>query len=89
MAALEAADSVVGLRPYNIASGEPRTVGEMATTLAAAIGGPSPVVTGEFRAGDVRHITASPDRARRDLGFVARVPFGAGMAEFATAPLRR
>jgi len=79
----------VGLRPYNIASGEPSTVGEMASALAAGFGGPDPVVTGEFRAGDVRHVTASPDRARRDLGFVAGVPVDAGLVEFATAPLRR
>ncbi len=89
VAALAAADGWVGLRPYNIASGEPRTVGDMASALAAGFGGPAaPVVTGEFRASDVRHVTASPDRARRDLHFVAEVPFAAGMAEFATAPLR-
>ena len=77
------------MRAYNIASGEPRTVGEMAGALAAALGGPAPVVTGEFRAGDVRHVAASPDAARRDLGFAARVRFDKGMAEFAAAPLRR
>jgi dTDP-L-rhamnose 4-epimerase len=60
----------------------------MASALAAGLGGPVPVVTGEFRAGDVRHVTAAADRARRDLGFVAEVSFEAGMVEFATAPLR-
>jgi dTDP-L-rhamnose 4-epimerase len=73
---------------YNVASGEPHTILDMANALADAFGGPAPEVTGRFRAGDVRHVVASPDRARRELGFAARVPFAAGIAEFATAPLR-
>ena len=77
-----------GLRCYNVASGEPHTVGEMAAALAAAFGSIEPAVTGEFRLGDVRHIVASPAAAARDLGFRARTPFAAGMAEFARAPLR-
>jgi dTDP-L-rhamnose 4-epimerase len=36
----------------------------------------------------VRHITASADRARRELGFRAAVSFEDGVREFATAPLR-
>lgn len=77
-----------GLRAYNVASGAPTTVGEMARALAEALGGPAPVVTGEFRAGDVRHIVAAPTRAARELGFQAGIRFAAGMAEFAHAPLR-
>ncbi len=76
------------LRAYNIASGEPHTVGELAAELAAACGGPAPVVTGEARPGDVRHIVASPERARSGLGFTARTEFAAGLAGFAGAPLR-
>jgi dTDP-L-rhamnose 4-epimerase len=76
------------LRCYNVASGEPHTVGEMATALAGAFGSVEPAVTGEFRLGDVRHIVASPAAAARDLGFRAQTPFAAGMAEFARAPLR-
>jgi dTDP-L-rhamnose 4-epimerase len=76
------------LRCYNVASGEPHTVGEMASTLAAAFGGIEPVVTGDFRLGDVRHIVASPAAAVRDLGFRAQIRFAEGMAEFAHAPLR-
>jgi len=85
------------LRCYNVASGEPHTVGEMASALAGAFGGSGgsgssggiePVVTGEYRLGDVRHIVASPEGAARDLGFRAQTRFAAGMAEFARAPLR-
>jgi len=77
------------LRAYNVASGIPHTVGEMASALAAAFGGGlEPKVTGDYRLGDVRHIVASPQAAADDLGFRAQVGFEAGMAEFATAPLR-
>jgi dTDP-L-rhamnose 4-epimerase len=69
------------LRAYNIASGTPRTVGDMAAALAHAAGGPEPVVTGQFRLGDVRHITASSERAERELGWAAKTPFDAGVAE--------
>jgi len=76
------------LRCYNVASGEPHTVGEMASELASGFGGIEPVVTGEYRLGDVRHIVASPEGAARDLGFRAQTRFAAGIAEFARAPLR-
>jgi dTDP-L-rhamnose 4-epimerase len=89
LAALDAvAGGPAGLRVYNVASGRPRTVGELAAALAAAMGGPPPVVTGEYRAGDVRHVMAAPDRARRELGFAASVRFDDGVAEFARAALR-
>ncbi len=77
-----------GLRCYNVASGEPHTVGEMAGALAAAFGDIEPVVTGDYRLGDVRHIVASPATAARDLGFRAQTRFADGIAEFAQAPLR-
>ena len=73
---------------FNIASGTPRTVLDMADALARAVGGPAPVVTGEWRAGDVRHVFASVDAAASELGFRAAADFEAGMAEFAAAPLR-
>lgn len=86
--ALAAGPDVSGA--LNVASGEPRTVGEMARALAAAFddGRISPVVTGEIRAGDVRHVFASPERAARVLGFRASVPFEMGMRAFAHEPLR-
>ena len=73
---------------YNVASGDPHTVGQMAAALAEAFGGPAPTVTGQYRLGDVRHVVASPERAAARLGFVAKVPFDRGLEEFATAPLR-
>lgn len=73
------------LTAFNTGSGEPHTVGETATALAAAHGGPAPVVTGEFRLGDVRHITADSARLRAELGWKPGVSFAEGTAEFASA----
>lgn len=75
-------------RAYNVGSARVHTVGDLAAALAAACAGPAPVHTGEFRLGDVRHITASSARIRAELGWRERWNFESGMAEFAQAPLR-
>jgi len=80
--------SGTGLRAYNVATGVPHTVGEMAAALAAACGGPAPVTTGEYRLGDVRHITASAERLTAELGWRAETAFADGMAEFAEGEAR-
>ncbi|MFF4657917.1 NAD-dependent epimerase/dehydratase family protein [Streptomyces sp. NPDC001381] len=85
VAALEAEAAPGALTAYNTGSGEPRTVGELARALAAACGGPEPVVTGEYRLGDVRHITADSSRLRAGLGWKPGVAFAEGMREFARA----
>jgi dTDP-L-rhamnose 4-epimerase len=85
--ALTAAPAVAGA--FNIGSGQPRSILEMACALADAFSGQlRPEVTGEFRLGDVRHVFASTDLAREVLGFTAREQFEAGMAEFAVSALR-
>jgi dTDP-L-rhamnose 4-epimerase len=76
------------VRAYNVGSGVPRTVGELAQALSVACAGPRPVVTGAWRAGDVRHVTASSQRLREELGWQPTADFAAGMAEFAAAPQR-
>jgi dTDP-L-rhamnose 4-epimerase len=75
---------------FNVCSGRPRSILEMAQTLADANSGnaPAPVITGDFRLGDVRHVFASAEKATGELGFTAQEDFAAGMAEFARAPLR-
>jgi dTDP-L-rhamnose 4-epimerase len=83
-----AIDGEPGFRAYNVASGAPRTVGDMARELALACGGPAPEVTGAYRLGDVRHVTGDPTLARQELDFVAAVRFADGVAEFAAASLR-
>ena len=91
---LAAVDWVLGrhggeVRPFNIGSGDVRTVGEVAEALcAAAAAAAGPIVTGEFRLGDVRHVTASNARALAELAWAPRECFADGMREFATASLR-
>ena len=90
---LAAIDRAGPLRAFNVASPEPRSVGDMARALAAAFGADEndvrwPVVTGRYRLGDVRHVFASTERASDDLGFTGTVDFASGMSSFARAPLR-
>ncbi len=77
-----------GFRAYNVGSGTPRTVGDLAAELATALDGPSPVVTGQWRLGDVRHITADSARIREQLGWVPREDFATGIRELATGGTR-
>jgi dTDP-L-rhamnose 4-epimerase len=74
-----------GVAAFNVGSGTPRTVGEMAKALATSLKGPSPVVTGRYRLGDVRHITADSSRLRAELCWEPKVDFEDGMAELAQA----
>ncbi len=86
--ALTAPHSVMG--SYNIATGHASTILQMADAVSSGVGdgGIAPIVTGEYRIGDVRHITASPDLARTTFGFVAQIDATSGLREFATAPMR-
>jgi len=86
--ALTTADAPQGA--FNVASGEPRSILEMAQALSDTHGpaAPRPTVTGDFRLGDVRHVFGSADKAAEQLGFEAREDFAAGMAEFSCSPMR-
>ena len=83
--ALGAGSSVGGA--FNVCSGEPRTIFDLARALHAALAGDddslAPRVTGGYRLGDVRHVFADPARAADELGFSASEDFAAGMAELA------
>jgi len=74
-------------RAYNVCSGEPVSILDIARYVCEG-GGGEPRVSGRFRPGDVRHVVASPERARRELGLTAEVPPGEGLRAFARAPLR-
>jgi dTDP-L-rhamnose 4-epimerase len=88
LAAIDWTARAEGSRAFNVGSGVVHTIGEIAQQLSEHSGGPAPVVTGEYRLGDVRHITASSDRLKTELGWAPQMSFEAGMREFATAPLR-
>ena len=83
--ALGAEPSVAGA--FNVCSGEPRTILDLARGLHAALAAGddslAPRVTAGYRLGDVRHVFADPARAADELGFTAREDFPAGMAELA------
>jgi dTDP-L-rhamnose 4-epimerase len=72
-----------GVRAFNVGSGTPRTVGQMASALAAAVDGPAPVITNKYRLGDVRHITADSSRLRDELDWRVENDFADGMKELA------
>jgi dTDP-L-rhamnose 4-epimerase len=74
-----------GVRAFNVGSGTPRTVGQMAAALAQALSGPKPIVTGKYRLGDVRHITADSTRLVDELGFRPSEDFTEGMHELSRA----
>jgi dTDP-L-rhamnose 4-epimerase len=74
---------------YNVCSGEPVPILRVAELVARGTGTEmTPVVSGRYRLGDVRHIVASPAKARRELAFSADVAPARGLPAFATAPLR-
>ncbi len=74
---------------FNVGSGVPITIREVATTLAelyapiASIGGEviQPQITNQFRKGDVRQCYAAISKIRKRLGFSADVSFERGMME--------
>jgi dTDP-L-rhamnose 4-epimerase len=77
-----------GFSAFNVCSGRPISIMEVATELCDARGDAPPVVTGQYRSGDVRHIVADPARAAEVLNFRAAVDPRDGLREFAFAPLR-
>jgi dTDP-L-rhamnose 4-epimerase len=68
------ADLAPGVTPLNIGSPDVTTVGGMAAILSEELHGLEPVVTGQYRLGDVRHITADCTLAERVLGWRAVQP---------------
>jgi dTDP-L-rhamnose 4-epimerase len=71
-----------GGRVYNVGTGRPTTVRQIAELLAQRLGLEiKPEITGRFRAGDIRHCFADISRARAELGFEPRVALEDGIDE--------
>ena len=70
---------------YNVASGQDRTVEEVAHALARAMGRPElgPEITGKTRSGDIRHNIADIGKIQRELGFSVNRDFERDLAELA------
>jgi dTDP-L-rhamnose 4-epimerase len=82
-------DFTAGFAAFNVCSGKPISILEVAAALCDARGDTlSPAITGQYRSGDVRHIVADPGRAAEVLGFRAAIDPRDGLRDFAFAPLR-
>jgi dTDP-L-rhamnose 4-epimerase len=77
-----------GFAAFNVCSGRPVSILDVASRLCEARDAAPPVITGDYRSGDVRHIVADPARGADVLGFRAAIDPRDGLAEFAFAPLR-
>lgn len=64
---------------FNIGSGVKMSLIEIAQTISNCYDGVSPIITGEFRAGDIRHCFADINNARAILGYSPRINFANGI----------
>jgi dTDP-L-rhamnose 4-epimerase len=71
-------------RAYNISSGVPMTVREVAERTVRALGSAiGPEITGRYRAGDIRHCFADITLARTTLGWEPHVTLEHGLQDLA------
>jgi dTDP-L-rhamnose 4-epimerase len=65
----------------NIGSGEILTLLEIAQIVTQKFNGPEPVITGQYRAGDIRHCYADLTQARNLLGYKPKIVFKEGVED--------
>jgi dTDP-L-rhamnose 4-epimerase len=82
--ALEAPDAPGEV--FNVGSGQPRTVREIAAKLARVVGKENiqPEILGKYRVGDIRHCYADISKAQRVLGFTPQVRLEDGLVELSS-----
>jgi dTDP-L-rhamnose 4-epimerase len=67
---------------FNVGTGEATSVLRLAQMLSQSMEVPiAPIVTGKFRAGDIRHCIADASKIRARLGFSPTVTFEKGLAD--------
>ena len=64
---------------YDIGSGEPTTILQLATLVAELYGAPEPQINGKFRDGDVRHASCTIDESAAALDWAPQVMVGEGV----------
>ncbi|MBI4496076.1 MAG: NAD-dependent epimerase/dehydratase family protein [Deltaproteobacteria bacterium] len=71
---------------FNVGSGQPQTVRNIAQCMAAVLGkeGLHPHIIGKYRAGDIRHCFADISLIRRTLGYEPQVKLEEGLVELAS-----
>jgi len=71
---------------FNVGSGQPRTVREIAAKLAKVVGKESiqPEILGKYRVGDIRHCYADIGKAQRVLGYTPQVRLEDGLVELSS-----
>ena len=70
---------VASENPWDIGSGRPTTILEIAELVAAHYDAPAPEVTGSFRLGDVRHAACEIGVAHEQLGWSPEVDLATGI----------
>jgi dTDP-L-rhamnose 4-epimerase len=70
---------------FNVGSGQPCTVRDVAARLARVLGKEhiEPEIIGKYRVGDIRHCFSDIGKARQVLGYAPEVTLDEGMAELA------
>ncbi|HET8748156.1 MAG TPA: NAD-dependent epimerase/dehydratase family protein, partial [Ramlibacter sp.] len=71
---------------FNVGSGEPHTVRDIAAKLAQVVGKEHirPEILGKYRVGDIRHCFADISKASRILGYTPQVRLEDGLVELAS-----
>jgi dTDP-L-rhamnose 4-epimerase len=71
---------------FNVGSGQPHTVRDIAAKLARVVGKEQvrPEILGKYRVGDIRHCYADISKARRVLGFTPQVRLEDGLVELSS-----
>jgi dTDP-L-rhamnose 4-epimerase len=68
-------------RLFNVGSGQPLPLIEVAQLIAQQLGAPPPIITGQYRVGDIRHCHADLTQAHERLGYTPQVSFAAGITD--------
>jgi dTDP-L-rhamnose 4-epimerase len=66
---------------WDIGAGERTTIADVAELIAGLVGGPAPVITGQYRLGDVRAAVADFTTMNRDFGWSPQVDLRQGLEE--------